>query len=113
MANTGLYRKYLILIGKSNLEFGICTDLSETNPVQTSLKMHSHKTPRDEKLSMAKTNASHVINSLVNLPCSVRIRDNYSEDLSDVTDDVWLANRTSFRVRSLRINVQLTIADQN
>ena len=36
-----------------------------------------------------------------------------SEDLSDVTDDVWLANRTSFRVRSLRIEIRLIVANQN
>ena len=36
-----------------------------------------------------------------------------SEDPSDVTDDFWLANRTSFRVRSLRMDVRLTVANQN
>ena len=36
-----------------------------------------------------------------------------SEDLSDVTDDVWLAKRTSFRVRSLRMEARLTVANQN
>ena len=37
----------------------------------------------------------------------------HSEDLSDVTDDVWLANRISFRVRSLRMEVRLIVANQN
>ena len=36
-----------------------------------------------------------------------------SEDFSDVTDDVWLANRTSFRVRLLRMEVRLIVANQN
>ena len=38
-----------------------------------------------------------------------------AEDLSDVTDDVWLANRTSFHVRSLQneMEVRLTVANQN
>ena len=38
----------------------------------------------------------------------------YSEDLSDdVTDHVWLANKTSFRVQSLRMDARLTVANQN
>ena len=36
----------------------------------------------------------------------------YSEDLNDVTDDVWLANRTSFRVRSLGMEVRLIVANR-
>ena len=36
-----------------------------------------------------------------------------SEDLIDVTDDIWLANRTSFRVRSVQMEVRLIVANQN